>query len=362
MNKDTSVISLCIPTYKRTHLLRLLVEDMAAQSRLPDVVIIVDGNPSSGEVQTMLAEIPLRGGWRVKYIPSNHGNLSYQRYLGWRAAADLETDVLIYFDDDQRIYQRDVLEWLTRPLLVEDSDVVGVGCFSHVPEKGHDPAMNHLMTKKQAPWLARFFGSHAALGLKPGQLSPTGHRIALVDTGQDYVDTDWLYGRVMAYRMSAIFGGVFSENLFALDHIRCGLGEDTFLSRRVGARGKLLYTFRAVVEHPNADTPKSYPYRPLKYAYAATYSRRFLNDYYRVYDPPTASDRWALVKSFAGSVLLAWSRALSKPNKANLALARGTTLGAIHGLTRPPNARRLTPNIDWWADAEEALAAMQTIT
>ena len=353
-------LCVCIPTYKRPYLLSLLLQDLAQQTIVPSVMIIIDGDPASGDVIQRLSSLDLPVPWRVIYLPSNHSNLSYQRYLGWRVAADLGADILIYFDDDQRIYQNDVLEWLTRPL-VDHNDVVGVGCYIRVPDSDHDPAMNHLMAKRQTHWLVQRFGSRTALDLKPGQLTPTGHRVGLADNGQDYVETDWLQGRVMAYRMSAITAETFSDDLFGLDHVRCGLGEDTFLSRRVGARGKLLYTFRAVVDHPNADTPKAYPYEAYKYAYAATYSRRFLNDYYRVYDPPTISDRWALVKSYAGNVLLAWMRALSKPNKTNLAFARGTTLGALHGLTRPPTAKRLTPHIDWWGDAEKALSKAEQL-
>lgn len=323
-------------------------------------MIIVDGDPASGEVLQMLSSIELPRAWRIVYLPSNHGNLAYQRYLGWRVAANAGADILVYFDDDQRIYQRDVLEWLTKPLL-DTNDLVGVGCYSRVSESGHDPAMTHLVAKKKSHWLVKRFGSQRILKLKPSHLTPVGHRIGLVDDGHDYVETDWLQGRVMAYRMSAMSRETFSEDLFALYEARIGRAEDTFLSRRVGAQGKLLYTFRAIVDHPHADTPKAYPIEAYKYAYAATYSRRFLNDHYRVHAAPSLSDRWALIKSYAGNTLLSWMRVARNPTKANFALARGTAFGAVHGLTRPPTAKRLTPGIDWWGDAEKAIAATVTI-
>lgn len=358
--KSTRSIAICIPTYKRTHLLELLLQDLSQQIPQPALLIVVDGDPVSGDVLALLYSVPFPESISVIYVPSNHANLAYQRYLGWRVAADQGADILIYFDDDQRIYQHDVLEWLTRPLL-DDNDIVGVGCYSRFPTHGHDPAMSHLVEKKESHWLVKQFGSQRILKLKPGQLTPVGHRVALTDNGHDYVETDWLQGRIMAYRISAMSQETFSEDLFALTHIHCGLGEDTFLSRRVGAYSKLLYTFRAVVDHPNADTPKAYPYEAYRYAYAATYSRRFLNDTCRVYDPPTLIDRWALVKSYAGNILLTWLHMVKQRNKTALAFARGTTLGAIHGLMRPPTARRLTPNIDWWGDAEDALKDMKII-
>lgn len=353
-------VSICVPTFKRPRLLKLLLADICNQSINVNQIIVVDGDPGSGQALQTLSEI----GIKVSniYVPSNYGNLSYQRYLGWRVARDLNSDVLIYFDDDQRILQSDVIDWLIKPFTTaRDDSVVGVGCFSRVPTTGHDPTMEHLVRRFKSHWLTRTFGASALMRLTPGEITPTGHRIKLVDDDSSYVTTKWLHGRVMAFRMSAISQHTFSEDLFALDHIRCGLGEDTFLSRRVGACGKLLYTFKAVVEHPNADTPKSYPYEAFKYAYAASYSRRFQNDHYRVYDLPTLSDRLALVRSYVGSVIVSWLRTISEPNDLNFALARGTTAGAIRGLTRPPTAKRLTPDIDWWADAEENLKSSQII-
>lgn len=347
-----------IPTYKRPQLLKLLIEDLLQQTLLPASLIVIDGDPLSGAVIRELSLLESKP--PIIYIASNHGNLAYQRYLGWRAAVNAGADILIYFDDDQRIYQPDVLEWLTKPLL-DTTGVVGVGCYSRVPGSGHDPAMAHLVAKKKSHWLVTRFGSQRILKLKPGQLTPVGHRVGLVDNGRDYVETDWLQGRVMAYRMSAISRETFSKDLFALYEFRIGRAEDTFLSRRVGARGQLLYTFRAVVDHPHADTPKAYPYEAYKYAYAATYSRRFLNDHYRVYAAPTTADRWALVKSYVGNTLLSWMQVARNPTKANFALARGTTLGAFHGLTRPPTAKRLTPDVDWWGDGEEALKRIEVL-
>lgn len=358
---DKRSIAVCIPTFKRTQLLERLLHDLFQQTLQPALFTVVDGDPDSGDVLALLGGLTFPESSAAIYVPANHANLAYQRYVGWRIAADQRADVLVYFDDDQRIYQRDVLEWLTKPLEDQQGDVVGVGCYSRTPENIYDPETAHLATKRPPHWLVRRYGSKKALGLNPGQLTPVGHRIGLVDGGQDYVETDWLQGRVMTYRMAAISQETFSSNLFALTHVHCGLGEDTFLSRRVGARGRLLYTFRAVVDHPDADTPKAYPYEAYRYAYAATYSRRFLNDTYRVYEPPTRSDRWALVKSYAGNILLSWMQVARKPTNTNFALARGTTLGAIHGLTRPPTAKRLTPEIDWWADAEQALSQQHSL-
>lgn len=165
----------------------------------------------------------------------------------------------------------------------------------------------------------------------------------------------------MAYRVTALDQRCFSADLFALTHVQCGLGEDTFLSRQVGTKGRLLMAFNTQVEHPDDDTPKAYPYRARKLAYATAYSRRFLNDHYRDPHPPTLSDRLALLKNYVGVSFFAWLRAITSFKVYRFAYAWGYTQGAIRGLLQKPTAKNLTPQIDWWQDAEEALAHRQIL-
>lgn len=348
------VVAVCIPTFKRPHLLKLLIDDISKQTMKPNHIIVVDGDPNSSQVRQIL----MNGGSCIIatiYVPSNHGNLPYQRYLGWRVAKDLEVDIIIYFDDDERLLESDVIAQLVATFNTS-SDVVGVGCrirFGHATD-GSDASQ--ARSQKSSPSIAlliKYFGSSRRL--HPGSVTPTGNRVSLIDDGTPHAVTSWLHGGAMAYRMSAMSETVFSDDLFALDHVRCGLGEDTFLSRRVGARGILKYIHIVSVSHPNADSPKSYPSDAFRFAYAATYSRRFQNDYYRVYDPPQFSDRVALLRSYIAGILISWMRALRFPSRLHWALACGTMLGAVQGFTRPPTARCLTPDINWWLDADEAL-------
>src|SRR5690606_36451831 len=110
-------IAVCIPTYKRPNLLGLMVEDVFQQSRVPEILIVVDGDPTSGDVLSVLSCQSFPDSSQIVYIPSNHGNLAYQRYLGWRAAVGLSAEVIVYFDDDLRIYQNDVLDRVVQPLV-----------------------------------------------------------------------------------------------------------------------------------------------------------------------------------------------------------------------------------------------------
>lgn len=165
----------------------------------------------------------------------------------------------------------------------------------------------------------------------------------------------------MALRMDALTQDCFCTDLFALTHIGCGLGEDTILSRRLVCQGKLILAFNAHYLHPNDDTPKSYPIKPFRFGYATAYSRRLINDNYRGLAPSHLSDRIALVKSYLGTSLFNWSRAIIAPRLYRFAYAWGYTKGAFRGLVQKPTAKALTPHINWWKDADAALSNLVDI-
>jgi glycosyltransferase involved in cell wall biosynthesis len=364
MTHKTKRLSICIPTYKRSHLLERLIHDLSLQTVQPDALIVVDGDPEAGDVLRMLSDFEQPEGWRVIYVPSNHSQVSYQRYLGWKTATGLKAEgfgVFVYIDDDIRIHEPDTLDKIIAPLLWEDRHVVGVTPQIQSPEDDESPIKDIIKIPRRSkpPLLAVLFGSHRSTPL--GGLSPGGHRLVQENNGQDYVSIDWLRGGVMAFRLDAMTENTFSEDLFAVDHIRCGLGDDTFISRRVGTRGELLLAFCAAVEHPKADVSRAYPYQPRRLAYTRAYSRRFLNDHYRDFDPPRISDRFALVKAYIGTTILNWLRALRSFRAYYYAYAWGYMLGAIRGLVQAPTAKNLTPEIDWWEDAERALAELRVV-
>ena len=346
--------SLCICTYKRTNLLELLLTDISAQSVQPNCVIIVDGDPISASVITMLSESQLQFR-KIAYIPSNHGNLPYQRYLGWRIAQQSGTKFLLYLDDDLRIHNPDAIRSLLVPLL-SDEKVVGVSADTSSAVLGvlsTQGIFTDQHDRQGTNTLVRLFGS--GKGTEPGGLAPSGHRRFPIRKDNGFVKVEWLQGRVMLYRMKAIDQKTFSENLFSMYEIRIGKGEDTYLSRQIGNGGKLMLGFGLGFEHPNADLPNCYPIEANKFGYASAYSRRFLNDHYRVMKPAQLGDRWALLKSYIGNSFLNWGRAFLHPQKYRFAYARGYSVGALRGVFQKPTAKNLTPEIRWWQDAEEAL-------
>ena len=349
-------LSICICTFKRVDLLDLLLTDISQQTIWPHSIIVVDGDPGSNDVFGLLIKKYKNVNIKIIYLPSNFGNLAYQRYLGWRVADREKSDLLLYFDDDLRISNEYALEKLLEPMY-KDNNVLGVTAITDIGlmgELSNQPIFNRENNNKNIlNILTKNFGSGATI--PPGGLAPSGHRIAPERKSEGFVEVKWLQGRVMLYRMNAISQNSFSDDLFALDHIRCDLGEDTFLSRRVGYKGKMLLGYGLGIEHPNADLPKCYPVEAYHFAYASAYSRRFLNDHYRVFEPPKLSDRIALVKSYLGNSIINWGRAVTSLKKYEFSYAPGYTKGALRGIFQKPTAKNLTPHINWWQDAEEAL-------
>jgi glycosyltransferase involved in cell wall biosynthesis len=353
-------LALCIPTFKRAYLLRLLLDDVAAQTVRPDKLVVVDGDPASGEVRDVLAQHLPHAPWSVVYLPSNHANLAYQRYLGFLATGDHE--LLLYLDDDLRISDAAALEQLVVPLLQPNSTyVAGTARIRYPAELGQaeGAVRDRIEDSRRGPGLlTRWLG--ASHSTHPGGLTAVGNRIA-PNASSRYADVEWLRGGVMVFRTEILSDEFFSDDLFALTHAGCGLGEDTFLGRRALSRGKVFMANEVVVDHPNADAPKAYPIDACRMGYATAYSRRFINDTYRGFGAPSIQDRWSLVRGLAGGSLLSIMRAVRSANRRRAAYAAGYLFGAVNAFARPPRAARLTPHIRWRSDALSALKEMERL-
>jgi GT2 family glycosyltransferase len=349
-------VCVCIPTYRRPHLLALLLKDLSCQSAHIDHVVVVDGEPSSGRVLPVLEQALRLRRWKVDYVPSNHANLSFQRYLAWRMVKE---EVLLYIDDDIRIRDPESLARLAQAFAREDTEVAGVSGrieFGDPARLAGAPAVHDAwqVARRPKPLVVRWFGGGEQVA--PGSVTPLGDRKPPADGPDPYVQVEWMPGGCMAYRQAALEKDSFSETLFALDERHWGKGEDTYLSRQATRRGRLYHARHAQVEHPHEDLPVDYPTKAYALGFATAYSRRFLNDTYRIDRAPTLMDRGALLRGYLGRSLLAWGRALRTPALHRWSYAWGFTRGAASGILSPPRAERLVPHADWWADAEQALS------
>jgi GT2 family glycosyltransferase len=370
MNTDNSFsniqkdLALCICTYKRPHPITLLLRDILEQTIQPGFIVIVDGDPTSGRVLEELQKINFHCDVSVRYVPSNHPNLPYQRYIGWLAVKRVDCGKILFLDDDLHIEQLDALQKVIQPF-GDDHAVIGV--TARMTDQPSDSQLLNRQNSQHPNWelpqviaqIIQKWGS--ANRIRPGQLTPSGHRSPIEFRGRPYELVDWLYGRVMAYRMDALTQDIFSDDLFAMYHLRCGKAEDTFLSHRISKNGKMLKAFNATFSHSCDILANAYPIDPYRLAYATAYSRRLLNDDYRPGQAPTLLDRQALIKSYAGNILLNWWGALINFRKDRFVYAWGYLLGALRGLFQKPTAKRLTPHINWWTDAEEPLSKLEIL-
>lgn len=372
MSETSSGLAVCIPTFRRPHLLRRLLEDLTRQTVAVDRLVVVDGDPSPGDVWRTVRRVfdgldalgtGLHKRTEVRLVRSNHSNLPYQRFLGWRAARGARW--LLYLDDDLRLSHSDCVERLVHPLRAVSGRVVGVTAEFARSSRSLTKADIGGAARKSSRvprWRDWIHGLSPSPRVAAGGLTPSGHRRPLADRGKPYEVVGCLRGGAMAFRMSAITADCFSDSLFALAERGWGFGEDSLLSRRIGSRGILLTAFHSGIIHPHGHPAVAYNSAAFWRGYATAYSRRLINDNYRGFERPRWSDRVALIRSYGGHAFAGWLRGVRSADPQAFAFALGYSLGAVRGVAAAPKSARLTPQVDWWADAESALAEVHTFT
>ena len=342
-------VFVCICTYKRPFLLQQLIDDLLTQTAKINRLIIVDGDPSSEQVIGVLRECD---NLSFVYIPSNHANVSFQRYLGWKVAKKSNAEILLYLDDDMRITQKDAVELLLHPLTVDDEKIVGTTAPITFPTISVEVSGPKTLKNRFLSSIKTLSWNNKAI---PGSLTATGVRIPPVEfSPEGYGRVNWAYGGVMAFKMSKLGSDSFLEDSFALHHIGCGLGEDTLISHIASKNGHILLIRSAEFLHPNADESKAYSREPYKYGYATAYSRRLINDHYL--GGSIFSNRLFLFRSYFSNSVVNLLSFITTLDSKSLKYSVGYLFGALRGLFQKPVASRLTPEIDWWSEAEVALS------
>lgn len=351
-------LGLCICTYKRPRLLKLLLEDCARQSTNPSNVYIIDGDSSSNDVLDMLYFQKWPNTWHVHYLKSNHGNQTYQRYLGYRLASTDGMRILLFLDDDLRIHDERSIENMVKPFYSEENHAVAITGNLIFPEKKSDNKEVTLDDFRKGLGSGSFFINFLGESRRypPGSLTPSGKRVMYGEDSEHYHQVEWLRGGAIAFDMSYLSEKILSEDIFAMNHLRMGLCEDLVISRKMLAYGNLYVAEEGVFLHPNDDSPKAYSSKAYNFGFASAYSRRWLNDNYRGFNKPKFSDRVSLIRQYIVSSFLSLFAAIRYLRSERFSFAFGYIAGAIMGLIRTPTAKNLTPEIDWWKDAEEALS------
>lgn len=333
-------LSIAIPTYRRPRLLARLLGELSRQSRLPDRLVVIDGEGGSEAVRGALAQ----SGWPARaeavFAPSTHANLPFQRWLGRRLAAD--SGDLIFFDDDLLLPDRDTVAKLAAAL----GQAAAATCMVNLPRR--QSPRTHL-GPIPLMWLR-----HGA----PGALTAAGARRQPADDGSPLPVIEWLRGPAMAFRCEALPADRFPPDLFALAEIGAGMGEELALARRV--QGRIVLVRDLTVEHPDTEPSQVLSSQAERQGHAIAYSRRLLNDLCRDGHPSWA-DRAGLARAWCGGLASAAADGLALGRREAWRFAAGYLRGVAGGTFYPPTHRRLTPQVDWDADARRSLAAAEKI-
>ncbi len=347
-SKNKLKTTICICTFRRNELLKNLVNDLFSQSVKPNLILIVNGDKDNTELEKVLNE-KKNENKDIKVINSNHANLPYQRFLGWKVAQAYQYEILIFMDDDLRLQNRYVLEnFLSEFLKQENISGATAKIFSIINDKLE---------------INKFWGNKnkiiSQLGLsskiKPGGITSYGNRVLPEFHKNNFAYVEWLQGRIMALKKNSLDESDFSPDLFSMYEKKLGKAEDTYLSRQVLKTGKLIMINIEGFSHADDIEPAAYPTKPYHFGKAVAYSRRFLNDHYRINKPPRLKDRLDLLQTYAGNVFLNALSVINKRDKASVNYFIGYLYGSFLGIFKRPSTKNLTPHINWWQDAEDAL-------
>jgi glycosyltransferase involved in cell wall biosynthesis len=125
-------LSIIIPTYNRAPVLRLLLEDLLAQTRPPDEILVIDDH-SADETRAVVENAAHRDP-RVRYV-LNEGR--YQRDAKWTGVQQAHGDVIGFLDDDARMDDRSLLERL-RPHIRSDTVIQAKVVLENMGRRAED--------------------------------------------------------------------------------------------------------------------------------------------------------------------------------------------------------------------------------
>ena len=220
-------IAYVVPTKDRPVDLRLMLESLTRQTRLPDQVIIVDGSGESIEhVVRDFNQFP------IVYVRCVPPGLAKQRNAGMARLGDDITHAG-YLDDDLVLEPKATEEMMR--FWKEAGDEVGGAAFSII----NQPAASGRK-------FAAFF---MISNMVPGSIMPSGFPSPIPYLQQN-TRTEWLYGGATVWSREVIREFSFDEW-----YIGTGFLEDVDYSFRVSHKKKLYVVGAAQVNHYSRPVP-----------------------------------------------------------------------------------------------------------
>jgi GT2 family glycosyltransferase len=360
--------SVCIPTYRRAHELRVCLDALSRQIVPPREIVVSDAG-GDDETRAVLEAFSIGHPWTLRHCRTDRTGLPWQR---WWAFLHSTGSLILFLDDDVRLAPDAVARLIETYRRVPD--IAGAGfaiayddyVVDSRPSHASSPASSSPPSRPSQPSQSpsplpsgssslreRWLGIS---GARPGSITPGGISIELplrdcakrgnagrgvegvCDDGRDGVgggedeleDVDWLSGGAMSYRREVLAATGPLDRLFALYDEHIGKAEDSLLSSRARRFGPLVIIPGIYARHPalahatRTESPQDGYHKGLLETWGRAHVLRWL-----ARDPATAFRAWTRVAS------LELARALRAAARHPIAAARWSRIaGGLVGIQR----------------------------
>lgn len=227
-------LSIIICTRNRIEDFKKILPSIAAQTRLPDELIVVDSSDVH-EIETHLGSVSLP--FLVRYFHTPPG-LTLQRNYGIR---ECRADLICFFDDDVELDKNYLAE--VEKIFVDDtSHMIGAVGGRVVNPYGSQPRTIHFRIERRMFSLLNWLFGLGGIG--NGRFRFSGMPVHPLDTLPSR-DIECLSGCCMAFRREVFEKAAFDESL-----ARYGLMEDVDISKQTLDAGyRIYYQASAVLIH-----------------------------------------------------------------------------------------------------------------
>jgi len=133
---------------------------------------------------------------------------------------------------------------------------------------------------------------------------------------------------------------------------RMGKGEDTILALRIKSNQRIFYVTGAKFFHPKNEST-AFPTDPCHNGLAIAYSRRLIFDNYLLNNAEVCKRNLKLLRLYLGQNISNFFSLIPFSKRKYLYYV-GFLVGSLRAFSKT-YCQNLTPDIDWWKDAEEAL-------
>lgn len=231
----STALAFVIPTRNRRGDLSRMLGTLAAQTRQPDQVIVVDGSDPDQTIEDVCGHFP---GLQIDYVRVFPPSLAAQRNAGMQVVRP-EITVAGYLDDD---------------LVLESTCVEAMARFWEAASPRVGGASFNITNVPRPPF-SRVKGWFGLDGPRPGAVLPSGYQTMICPVDET-IQTDWLFGGATMWRREVIRAYPYDEWF-----VGTGFMEDVDYSHAVRQQWELWVVADARLQHLSAPIRREMFYR-----------------------------------------------------------------------------------------------------